>query len=498
MARQTAREILLEKIHDLRRAHAISSDAAQRFTLKKQIEEAEEELAGLAAPGSLVPAALPLDPSKLLAGAEPFLDRGFDLSALLDVAQEKGLLVLTVPVGATGATGPLMTAAADATPLPDADLVDAVSQQIAKDLARIRERYLSGDRADAIAELDTLLDHPAWAHLAASLRGRLLRTAALYRLDFSEDLTGAEALAERAATDDRDGDGQVLTAHLALRRRDREAALELLEMPRSPQAQYLKAAILIEDGDAVTALGVLAAPIASSEQGASDAAIPADARDAAGNTAETWRLRALAHLILKRLPEAIEAIDAARALAPKWVAVRSAAAVVGFWRVCTPAALALTEQPLWPMPFPRALVRAGIATRLAEIERTFATVADAMPADSDAQGHWLTWRLIALLAAGDTATDLARCLIGEDGPLHIWPLLWARFYDFDIDRVPLKERLGSISSADPNYILLTGLFLELRLEDGEAEAVLADLEGITPTVEGLATLRFLDSGECSR
>ncbi|KAA6187907.1 hypothetical protein F2Q65_01360 [Thiohalocapsa marina] len=465
------------------------SSPVQRFELREQIEECRAKLAELDEEDRRQEGAgTGLDLSKLAAVADHLLDPVSGLETLLEAAREKGLLVLTVPIGATGATGPLMTAAANATPLPDVDLVDAVSEQIAKDLARIRERYLSGDRADAIAELDALVAHRAWAHLAPSLRGRLLRTAALYRLDFGHDQTAAEALAERAAAEDPDGDGQVLAAHLALRRRDTKAALELLEVPRSPQAQHLEAAILIEDGDAEAALGILATLIASPEGSASDAAIPADARDTAGNTAETWRLRALAQLQLKRLPDAIEAIDAARALAPKWVAVLSAAAVVDFWRVCTPAALALTEQPLWPMPFPRALVRAGATTRLGEIERTFATVADAMPADSDAQRHWLTWRLLALLAAGDRreeATYLARRLIGEDGPLHTWPLLWARFYDLDIDQVRLEERLGSISAEDPNYIPLTGLYLELQLEEGEAEAVLADLEGITPTVEGL-------------
>jgi nucleoside phosphorylase/tetratricopeptide (TPR) repeat protein len=488
-----AAAILREKIDFLREQAAICSDPAQKFTLRKQIEEAEEELAGLSDPRSLVPAALPLDPSKLIAAASPFLDRGFDLGALLEAAREKGLLVVPVPVGTAGATGSLMGSAADATPLPDADLVDAVSQQIAKDLARIRERYLRGARTDAIAELDTLLAHRAWPHLAASLRGRLLRTAALYRLDFGQDLTGAEALAERATADDPDGDGQVLAAHLALRRRDKKAALTLLEKPHSAQAQHLKAAILIEDDDAEAALGILATAIEPPEGTTSDGAIPAEPRDVAGNSAETWRLRALAHLILKRLADAVEAIDAARALAPDWIAVSGAAAVVDFWRVCTPAALTLTEQPLWPMPFPRALVRAGGTTRLAEIERTFAAVADAMPAGSHEEGHWLTWRLLVLLAAGDRrdeATDLARRLIGEDGPLHVWPLLWSRFYDLDIDRVRLKGRLGSIPAADPNYIPLTGLYLELRLEDGEAEAVLAELEGIGPTVERLGHLEI--------
>ena len=332
------------------------------------------------------------------------------------------------------------------------------------------------------------MELPAWPHLVASLRGRLLRTAALYRLDFAQDQPEAEALTERAASEDPGGDSQVLDAHLALHRRDMKAALAILEIPRSLQARHLKAAILIEDGDGESALGILAAPAEPAEDSASDAAPPSDPTDAAGNTAETWRLRALASLLLKRLPDAVEAIDAARALAPDWIAVRSAAAMIDFWRVCTPAALTLTEQPLWPMPFLRALVRADAGGRLAEIEQTFATVAGAMPTGSAEQGHWLTWRLVALLAAGnsrDAATELAKRLIGSDGPLHIWPLIWARFFDLDIDRGRLKDRLKSIPADDPNFIPLTGLYLELRLEDGEAEVVLAELVEIAPTVEAL-------------
>jgi hypothetical protein len=379
---------------------------------------------------------------------------------------------LAVPVLATGTTAALVGAAVDATPLPDVALADAVSQQVAKDLARIRERYLSGARAAAIAELDELLALPVWKHLAAILRGRLLRTAALYRLDFGKDDAGAEALAARAAAEDPSGDGQALAAHLALRRGDTKAALALLEVPRSLQARHLKAAMLIEGGDGEAALGILATPPEPTEASASDAAPQADPTDASGNTAETWRLRALAHLVLKQLPEAVEAVDAARALAPDWIAVRSAAAVVDFWRVSTPAALTLTDQPLWPMPFARTLVRADASAHLAQIDQTFATVADTLPAGSDEQGHWLTWRLIALLAVSDrrdAATELAKRLIGDDGPLPIWPLLWARFFGLDLDRARLKERLKSVPAEDPNFILLTGLYLELRLEDGEVE-----------------------------
>jgi tetratricopeptide (TPR) repeat protein len=432
--------------------------------------------------------------SHLSAGAEHFLGHQPELAALLEAAQQKGLLVLAaVPIPSTGTAATLIGAGADTTPLTDAVLSDAMSQQIAKNLVRIRERYQNGDRAGAVAEIDELLELRAWSHLAANLRGRLLRTAALYRLDFDQDQEGSEALAARAAAEDPDGDSQVLEAHLALHRGNMDTALELLNAPRSPQARHLKAAILIEDGDADAALGILAAPTEPARENTSDAAPHMEPMDADGNTAETWRLRALAYLLLKRLPDALEAIDAARALAPNWIAVRSATALIDFWRVCTPAALALTEQPLWPMPFTHALVRADAGARLAEIEQTCATVADTMPAGSGEQRHWLTWRLIALLAAGDrrdAATELAKHLIGDDGPLHIWPLLWACFFGLDIERARLKERLKSIPVEAANFILLIGLYIELRLEDGEAEAVLADLEEIAPAVETLGHIEI--------
>jgi len=477
---QEARKRWLRKLDRLLAEEPVVSSAAQRFELSEQIAECRTKLAELDEE----------DCRRALAHAEPLFDYGSNLDALLELAKQDGLLLRTVPIDATGTSQVFAGAAMDSAPLSNAVLADALSQRIARDFARIRECYLSGDRAAAIAELNAQIQDQVWPHLAASLRGRLLRTAALYRLDFGQDQAGAEALAERAAEEDPGGDDQGLAAHLALRRGESEAALALLKEPRSLQARHLKAAMLIEGGDAEAGLAALDVPVELAEGGAPHAVPSGDPTDAAGNTAETWRLRALAHLAMKRLPDAIEAVDAARTLSPDWISVRGVAAVVDFWRSCTPAALALTEQPLWPMPFTRALVRADAdaGARLAEIEQTFATVAAATPEGSGEQGHWLTWRLIALLAAGDrrdAATELARRLIGDDGPPHIWPLVWDRFFGLDTDRGRLKERLKSIPSEDPNFIPFTGLYLELRLEDGEVESLLIELEEIATIVEAL-------------
>ena len=328
-------------------------------------------------------------------------------------------------MGDVSALPPAGPAAGFVGPAPDAvataplDLADALSQRIAKDLEAIRERYRRGERDVAVTEIDKLLAEPAWLHLDARLRGRILRTAALYRLA-DGDASEAETLASRAVAEDPEGDTQALEAQLALHRGDTDAALAFLEVPRSPQARNLKAAVLIEAGDPQAALGLLELPAE-----VADATAEAHAASSIGYQAgpevatETWRLRALALLALKRPTDAVEAIEEARANSPEWLAVRGAAAVVEFWRACTPAALALTEQPLWPMPFARALVRGDAGDRLAELAETFAAVANAMPADSSEQDHWLTWRLITLLCTGsrrDEAKELAERLLGEDGP----------------------------------------------------------------------------------
>lgn len=393
-------------------------------------------------------------------------------------SQAVRLMQRTMPPIASGTSSPSLTgssAAADDRRLTD--LADALSRMTEKDFDDIRERYLQGDRAAAIAEIDGLLALPTWEHLVASLRGRILRTAAFYRLHFDQDPARAAELAERAKEEDPDGDDQPLMAHLALHRGDRSGALALLAEPRSPQARHLRAGILIEDGDTETALYVLRAS-AVGDAGAPNAAHQSDAKDADGSTAETWRLRALALVLQKQIPDALAAIDAARALAPDWIAVRGAAAVIDFWRACAPTALALTEHPLRPMPFPRALVRADGGERLAESADTFADVAEALPAGSHEQMHWLTWRLAALIAAGkdyDEASALARRLLAGDGPPPVWPLVWAQHHGLDLDRDELKRRLAVVPDDDPNAVLFRGLYLEMRLEDGEAEQVLAEL-----------------------
>jgi hypothetical protein len=106
METQSAAEILREKREALLRDWAISSDPAQRFTLKKQIEETEADLARLsgAPPGGADAGRPSVDLSHLPAGAEHFLGRGPELAALA-AARTPGSGIAVVEVIAPGGTG---------------------------------------------------------------------------------------------------------------------------------------------------------------------------------------------------------------------------------------------------------------------------------------------------------------------------------------------------------------------------------------------------------
>lgn len=125
-----ARRLWREKLDYLLAQEAVLASPAQRFELQQQIAECRAKLAELDEEDQRrrEPAGSSVDLSTLPVGVEHFLGGQPELAALLEAAKEKGLLVLAVPVLATGTTGALTGAGADATPLPDAVRVDALSQ----------------------------------------------------------------------------------------------------------------------------------------------------------------------------------------------------------------------------------------------------------------------------------------------------------------------------------------------------------------------------------
>lgn len=356
------------------------------------------------------------------------------------------------------------------------DLADALSRELANRLERVRKRHRRGERAQAREEIGRLIEDPHWSALDAGLRGRILRTAALFRLVDGPDIEAARALAERALAEDPQGDGQLIAAHLAYHTNGPASALVLLADPASPEARQLKAGILTETGRPEEALAVLEDPESEAE---SDAGI--------------FRMRALTLLALHRVPEAVEAVDRATALEPDALALRTAKALVDFWRASTPAALELADHPLVPMAFPRALVRVDDRAHSA-LERAaehLGSVLAQVPEGSSEWIHWATWRLICLLAAGKSggeATELAGLILGDRDPVPLWALLWVTRYGLAFDRAAVKGRLGTVSPDQPDFIVHRGVYYELCLADDEPAVVLADLPALRAAFEAAGEL----------
>ncbi len=370
-------------------------------------------------------------------------------------------------------TGPTMEPAAH---WDVAELANDLSRELARRLERIRANYRCGQRSRAIGELAELIEHPRWKSLDQGLRGRILRTAALYHLVDGREIEDVRALGARAGREDPEGDCQVLAAQIAYRTEGAAPALDLLAAPASPEARHLKAGILIESRRASEALALLEDP-----------------ESAAGYEAGYFRLRALALLVLRKLPEAVESLDQTVALDPDAFAVRTISALVNFWRACTPAALELVDDPLTPSPFSRALVRSDDRARAA-LEGSAAHLATAIAQLSEGSRewvHWSTWRLICLLAAGAPVaqtSELTGLLLNGRDPLPLWTLLWAVQYDIPFDRTAARTRLFAAAPDQPDFIVQRGVCYQLCLADEDESPVLADLPATRDIFESAGDL----------
>jgi hypothetical protein len=108
---ENALEIWQQRLEHLRRDDAISSDSGQRFSLQKQIEEAEAQVLALSAAeipvgpgGEMAPPRPLIDLSHLPPGAEHFLARDLELAAL-DAAWDGGIPLITlIAPGGVGKT----------------------------------------------------------------------------------------------------------------------------------------------------------------------------------------------------------------------------------------------------------------------------------------------------------------------------------------------------------------------------------------------------------
>lgn len=302
-----------------------------------------------------------------------------------------------------------------------------ISDQAWRDLERLRKEWAEGRRQRVRREVDSLReDAGRWGALSEEVRAEYLRFRA--GLELMSPGAGGVALAERLAAEARglapSPEDAVLQGLLARARGDREEALELLRGTVTGQARLHEAALLLELGRPDEALGALEGDFAEEHR------------------AEAHRLRALAHLLLKRLERARMEARLALEAEPANLAARMVGGVVAFYSAVSPAAVP-EQVPAWPPPVPWDLVRrdADSRARLAEAREQFEALLSR--AEREEQERWglRAWRLAALAVdpeRGGEAVERCRREL-EDQPGQPALVLWALSRNWPVDLQPSLE-----------------------------------------------------------
>lgn len=340
-------------------------------------------------------------------------------------------------------------------------LADALSKELDHRLDELREHYRNGEQAAALSGIRELCKHEAWNNLEQALRGKVLRTRAIYEIHAGTDLDEVNDLVAQAATIDPDGDDRTVRAFVAYWDGDRDKALKITADANALAPYNFHVALLLEAQRLEEAGNCL---------GSCPESIEPDA--------ETKRLSAILALMRGDIPLARESINAALNLQPHWVSLRETSAIIDFWGGCAPVAL-MANLSHMPHPFPIELIRLDdeARERRRRAANLFATLAHDYN-ESLGRSRYRFWQFLCLVQEQETALeaeDLFSNLLGDHEHL---PLLmsWALARDIGFDRDAAEEVLRQADPAHRNYLDCIGQLCGLLACSSRGDEALALLD----------------------
>lgn len=287
---------------------------------------------------------------------------------------------------------------------------------------------------------DAKQDQSLWTTLAADTKAKALRAAALVLLR-EDDIDGAAALLTEA-----DGlappPDRSARAILERSRSGPAIAANCLPEPLTTRERELKAAMLIESGEAGTALKLL-------EHLTGDAVTP-----------EVMRLRAIAHFIEGEQSKSLNIAKSAAERGGNIAAPRFTLAVLQIAAALAPG----VQVPFGgaPDPISSSLVRSGQQSivLLSEAAGAF----DQLVADSDGEFRREAeiWKLAALLLNPERQTEgrrYARALLARRN-LDPSVIAWSLHYGLPMRRGKLKKELGDLlrrGEGAPGHVIVLAL-----------------------------------------
>lgn len=340
-------------------------------------------------------------------------------------------------------------------------LADALSSEVDHRLNELRENFRAGHHGEALRSIRELSGHRAWEALDPALRGKILRTRAIYEAQAGMDFDAVEVLIAQAAEIDPEGDDRSARAVLAYQRDDIEQALKITAQADSLVCFNVHLAFLLESQQIEAARRLLDERPTQVEP-----------------DAETKRLAAILALMVSDTRLARETIDEGLTLKPRWWSLQELSAVIHYWNTCVPTAL-LNNHPLIPRPFVSELVRYDDEAR--SMRRDMAARFDELALSTDdAMGKWRCrfWHFLCLLLDGEKTPDAEQALANllDEQKNVPFILTWALAFDLDFDRDKVEQNLRTTDPARQDYLDSIGLLSSLLDHSGRAEEALVLLE----------------------
>lgn len=340
-------------------------------------------------------------------------------------------------------------------------LADALSREIDHRLDGLRESYRAGRHGEALTDIRELNQYPAWESLDHALRGKILRTRAIYEIQAGTDSDAVETLVFQAAEIDPEGDDRSARAVLAYQLDDIEKALDITASADTLACLNLHLALLLENQQIDAARRLLEA-------------VPAHVEP----DAETKRLAAILALMVGDIRLARETLDEGASLQPNCWSLQELSVIIEFWGSCVPVALA-KNHPLMPRPFAPEMVRYDDEARgrRRDAAARFAKLAQESD-DEKAQWRCRFWMFLCFLLDAEKRPEAEQMLANllDTGQSIPFTLSWALAFDLEFNRNKVEQLLRAATPEQRGYLDNIG-FLASHLENsGRGEEALRLLE----------------------
>lgn len=301
-------------------------------------------------------------------------------------------------------------------------LATSMASDIEKQIEIVKKLWREGQREEAVEWVKNQKeDTGKWQVIPPNIKAKVLGFEARLMLSENEGIIQAKRLLSEAKSLDPTFSETRIKALIVYKENGPDAAIKYLEGMTEPESVNLRAALLLESGQIDESLKTL---------DYEKTGIKPDA--------ETFRVRALSHLLYRNLNQARLEIKKALELEPQWVSIRHTAAIIGYFSSLS--IVALTKQIVpWPYPVGWVLVKKDDESliRLREAACIFKDLIERPSQDKEERQFLETWYLACLANDPEKqkeAIEYCRELLMKD-PANFRAISWAiaRHYEIDLE-----------------------------------------------------------------